>query len=145
MLKTRVGTTPGNQLVKACIGRETHQDGNYHLHICAWYSNGLRFSSADYLDLEGHHPNVRGSRVQNKIKALTYCSKEDPEPLQFNMDIKAETLAREGHKKIIGKRLLDGEPLVEVMEEHPELLFGYKRLKADLGAYFKDRARHQKY
>ena len=60
------------------------------------------------------------------------------------MDIKQETIARESHKRILGKRLLDGEPLVEVMEDHPELIFGYKRIKADVGAYFKDRARHQK-
>ena len=41
------------------------------------------------------------------------------------MDIKAETAAREGHTKIIGKRLISNpteHELLKVIEEHPEQL-----------------------
>lgn len=93
------------------------------------------------MDLNGHHPNIRGNKVQNKKAALAYCSKEDPNPLQFNMDIKEETAAREGKRKIIGKRLIE-EPnytLTQMVEENPSELYNlpqwekalqtYKRLK----------------
>ena len=58
----------------------------------------------------------------------------------YNMDIKEETKQREGHRKIIGKRLLDGEPLHEVIADHPELIFGYARLEADIAAYKRAKA-----
>ena len=128
-LKVKIGTQATNQLLKACVGQEKHQDGNLHLHICAWYTQQLNFSCPKYLDIvheeTTYHPNVGGPRIQNKQKALQYCSKEDPEPLQFNMDIKSETAARESHTKIIGKRLIEKpteHELLQVIEEHPEQL-----------------------
>ena len=38
--------------MKACIGQETHEDGGYHLHICAWYKQKLEFRKADHMDIE---------------------------------------------------------------------------------------------
>lgn len=43
------------------------------------------------------------------------------------MDIREETAAREGHRKILGKRLLQ-ERLVDVIEDNPELIFDYTKL-----------------
>ena len=145
VLKDKVGNDTTNQLSKACIGQEHHEDGGLHLHACAWYTHTLRFCDVRYLDItdeEGkvHHPNVKGNKVQNKKRALDYCSKEDPEPLQYNMDIKAETAAREGHRKIIGKRLLDGEPLHTVVEDCPELIYDYLKLEQNLAAYKRQKA-----
>lgn len=40
-----------NQLLKACIGQELHEDGNTHLHVCAWYTKALRFKKADHMDI----------------------------------------------------------------------------------------------
>ena len=92
-LKSKIGTREGNQLVKACIGQEKHQDGNLHLHICAWYTTQLYFTDPTYLDIpyEGkfYHPNI-SDRIKSKKKALAYTSKSDPEPLQFNMDLAQE-------------------------------------------------------
>lgn len=74
-----------NKLLKACIGRETHEDGNYHLHICAWYTKPLQFRGARHLDIEyngeTYHPNIKDKQVKSKKRALEYCTKEDPEPL----------------------------------------------------------------
>lgn len=95
------------------------------------------------MDVEGYHPNVSGDRIRSKERALSYVSKECPRDqlLQFNMDIAAECDARQSHKKIIGKRLLDGADLVGEVEDNPALLFGYKRLKMDIEAYNFDKAR----
>lgn len=37
-LKAKTGAFATNQLIKACVAQETHQDGNKHLHMCAWYT-----------------------------------------------------------------------------------------------------------
>jgi hypothetical protein len=54
------------------------------------------------------------------------------------MDIVAETAAQQSHKKILGKRLMDGEDLADVMQDAPELIFEYKKLKTNIEAYFLD-------
>ena len=69
-LKIRVGSDATNQLKKACIGQEHHQDGNLHLHVAAWYTHKLRFTDVRYLDIEGYHPNVRGGRIKSDKRAL---------------------------------------------------------------------------
>jgi hypothetical protein len=56
-----------------------------------------------------YHPNIKNKQIKNKNKALGYCAKEDPEPLQYNMDIKEETKARESKKKIISIDLVLGK------------------------------------
>lgn len=97
------------------------------------------------MDIGDYHPNVRGSKIQNKKAALRYCSKEDPTPLQFNIDIKAEQAAREGHRKIVATKLLSGEvTLVDAVKDDPSMLFGYKKLKMDLEQYLVDSGRASK-
>lgn len=117
ILKQRIGSDATNELKKACIGQERHQDGGLHLHICAWYTHKLRFVDARYFDIEGYHPNVRGDRIKSDKRALEYVSKECPEDrlTQHNMDIKEETAARDGHRKILGKRMTT-EPLVSIVK-----------------------------
>lgn len=45
----------------------------------------------------------------------------------------AELAARSNHRRVIGKRLVNGEStLLEELEKDSGLLFGYKKLKADL-------------
>lgn len=86
------------------------------------------------MDFEGYHPNVSGDRIRSDKRALKYIMKECPadQLVQFNMDAKAEQAAREGHRKILGKRLMEGEDLTVLTSEDPSLLFGYKRLKLDI-------------
>lgn len=63
------------------------------------------------------HPNIKDKQIKSKAKALGYCAKEDPEPLQYNMDIKEETKARESKKKIISLDLIHGKrKLTEAIE-----------------------------
>lgn len=49
--------------------------------------------------------------------------------------------AKKSHKRVLGEKLVKGEvTLTELVEENPELLFGYKKLKADLASYLRDKA-----
>lgn len=56
------------------------------------------------------------------------------------MDYKQLIVARESHKKVLGKRLMT-EAFIDVVEDNPELMFGYSKLKADVAAYKLDKAR----
>ena len=78
LIKLKTGSDPTNQVHRVAIGREQHQDGNFHLHIAVWYTHQLRFSGTTYMDLEGHHPNVSGDKIKSCKAALLYISKEDP-------------------------------------------------------------------
>ncbi len=51
------------------------------------------------------------------------------------MDAKQELKAKESKKRILGKRLIEGERLEEVVIEHPELIFGYSKLEGDIKAF----------
>lgn len=58
------------------------------------------------------------------------------------MDHKELIKARESHKKVLGKRLIhDHTPLPELVQENPELIWDYNRLKANLENYKLDLAR----
>lgn len=65
-----------------------------------------------------YHPNVSGDRIKSDKKALAYISKEDPEPLEWPAPfIKAETAARECHRKILTKRIVhDGVSLEDLVD-----------------------------
>lgn len=91
-LKERARPRETNQLKKACIGQERHDDGGLHLHICAWYTKPMKFRGATHMDIKdedgnNYHPNIKNRQIENKKRALAYCSKEDPNPLCYNMDI----------------------------------------------------------
>jgi hypothetical protein len=135
LLKERTGTRAGCQLLKACIGQEKHADGGLHLHAVAWYTQKLTFRKVDYLDLDGHHPNIKGNRVFSAVKALDYVTKECPEPVCYNLDLAAEKAARKDKKKILTKRILDGDPLAALVEEGEINLIDLPKWKAGLECY----------
>ena len=107
----------------------------------------MKFRDVAHMDIkddEGnwYHPNIRDRQINNKRRALQYCSKEDPNPLCYNMDIKEETKARESHSKILTKRILtEGVPLAQLVEQGeiplnqlPQWergLVAYKRMKKE--------------
>ena len=57
------------------------------------------------------------------------------------MNIQEEQAARNGHRKILGKRLMDGEDLMTVIQDDTALIFDYKKIKANVEAYRLDLAR----
>lgn len=118
-------------LSKAAIAREQHDDGNFHLHCAAWYAEPIRFTDPHHLDISGYHPNIRDKQIRSKKAVLKYISKEDADPLEFNINVQQELAMRTQHKRILGKRLME-ENLPTLLKEFPELVFGYKALKADI-------------
>lgn len=61
------------------IGRETHEDGAYHLHALVTYERKLNVKRQNYFDFQEYHPNIQAARNLQAVK--TYIQKEDTEPL----------------------------------------------------------------
>lgn len=63
-------------------------------------------------------------------------SKHDENPLELgDMDYKQEIKAKESKKRVLGKRLISGEKLVDVVRENPEMLIEFKRWELNLEAF----------
>lgn len=50
------------------------------------------------------------------------------------MDWETEQMARLNHRRILGKRIYEGENILTITAEAPEHVFGYAKLKADINA-----------
>lgn len=113
---------------KYVIAREKHKNGNDHLHCFIQLVSQYRSRNPKFADLDGYHGNYQGCRSSKNV--LKYCTKDDN--FISNFDVGEALSKGKSKKEILGKRILEGEDLDEIVQEHPELIFGYKRLKEDI-------------
>lgn len=124
----------GHVIDSYCIAREQHEDGADHIHALIVLDKRKNVHSPSYFDIGSHHGNYQTAR--NRVKVFDYLTKSDPTPLT---NMSAESLKiKNSNRAQIGKRILEGEDLKDIVEEYPNLLFGYKRLKEDLVAFKND-------
>lgn len=136
-LKKRTGSDATNQLHHCAIGQEKHQDGNLHLHIACWYTHELRFTDPKYMDMDGYHPNVSGSKIKSDKRALNYISKEDPEPLEWPAPfIKEKVAAQKNHRKDLTLQLIGKKrTLTQMVEDGDINLMDLPKWQTGLEAY----------
>lgn len=93
------------------------------------------FNNAAYLDFpcepgkgntgpnkDAYHPNIRGTRIVRKNKAMKYILKHDSDPLCYKMDPHAEEGLRAQHKRIVYQELMDGtRSLLDTVTDNPEM------------------------
>lgn len=121
------------------VAKESHQDGGDHYHCYLAYAKAKYVSDPSFYDIDGHHGNYQGCRSVNRV--LEYCTKESDVVASFDWKKKLE--AKKGFKKIVGKQLMEGASLDDVMAENPQLLFGYTKLKADLEQWQADMKKYE--
>lgn len=109
------------------VAHELHANGDHHLHMYIKLEKGVDTRDPHFADIGGYHGNYQGCRSAKNV--LVYCTKA--EDYISNIDV-ANIVAKTNTKKKIGVRLLAREPLARVVEDCPELIFGYKRLKLDV-------------
>lgn len=81
-----------------------------------------------------YHGNYKPAK--SAIASIKYITKEDKEPLELaDMDYKQEIQAKDSKKRILGKRLIEGEKLVDLVKENPEMLPDIKRWEAALETF----------
>lgn len=124
-------------LQQAVVSREEHSDGTPHLHVYLYFEERVSIKNARYWDVEGFHPNIQ---VAKSLKAVKDYIKKDGDILEFGIDYQEELSAIKDHRRALGKRLMDGEALVDVMKDAPELMFGFKKIYEDVEFYKKVKA-----
>lgn len=133
-LKTRFHDDLPHRLHRIAISRENHQDGNHHLHIMMYLAQQIQTRDARFLDLLdedniNYHPNI-STTIRSGPRAYKYITKEDPTPLEWPDEwCKEEFRAREGKTAILGKRMMTGESLAAIAEDHPEILMNFVKLQ----------------
>lgn len=59
------------------VAKETHKDGNFHLHVWFDLTTKPNIKSSNAFDVDGYHPNI-GNKKRNWI--YNYLKKQDKEP-----------------------------------------------------------------
>jgi len=120
----------GKPYVGMVVCRELHEDGFPHIHAFVLLKDQFQCVNERFWDIEGHHGNYQKAR---DITSVAKYIKKDGDYLEHGeISWKEKLNAREEHRKYLGKRLIDGEPLEQVVRENPQLLFGLKHLEQDL-------------
>lgn len=135
-------TTINETVTEYVVASEHHEDGDLHRHVYLYLVPGKDHTiKMDFFDIEGHHPNVQSCRSEGKV--LKYCTKENDYITNIKSKvIKAQREETRMDKREVGRRLKDGEELGKIIDEFPELIFGYSRLKTDLNLYFLEKKQH---
>lgn len=124
---------------KACIGHEFHKDDGDHLHCYLRLTQRVDIKNKYFLDIKYgdtlYHGNYQVAR--NPIATLRYCTK-DGDFLEYNMDAKHELEARESKKKILGAELIT-TPVHNLVQNHPELLYEYEKIRRNQNSYWLDK------
>ncbi len=117
---------------RGVVAIEHHEDGNRHLHIVLVREHTEAITSERFFDLGQYHPNIQPCR--NLRNAIKYVKKEDNYHVWGDLEVV--------EKRTMASRLLDvvsgTMSLDELINEHPHLIRGYKRLKEDIEQYSKD-------
>lgn len=116
-------------LKQVLVSRELHEDGSPHLHCYLYYDQKFDCTNERFFDLGVFHPNVQ---VAKSLRAVQAYIKKDGDYIQEGMDYAAEISAIQDHKAVLGKRLIAGEDLVDLAEEYPQIIFGFKKLYEDV-------------
>lgn len=117
------------------VAREQHKDGHWHIHAVAYAADGTVISNARQLDINGKHCNMQAARNPNRV--TKYCTKDGD--WISDGDINKPNEASETQPKLtnaeIGKRLLAGETLRSLVDEHPELIVRYDKIQRAMLSY----------
>lgn len=124
------------------VASEKHEDGDLHRHVYINLVPGIdKQVHSNSLDIDEYHPNIQTVRSQEKV--LKYCTKEEDYITNIKDKIKkAYQEESKMNKRDVGRRLRDGEQLGKLVEEYPELIFGYSRLKSDIALYLLERKQY---
>lgn len=121
------------------IAEELHQNGNKHLHVYVSFPTAYRTRNPNFADLEYEakvfHGNYQGCRSTKAV--IKYCTKE--ENYISNMDVAAILNSKSNRNLIAAKIVKERQPLDDLIQEFPHLIFGYKKLKSDIHEYELDR------
>lgn len=119
------------------VAREVHSDGTPHLHAYMGLHKRKHFRNPNFADLvfppeifHGNYQSCRSSKAVQRYatKGSDFIANFDPEKTSN------KKLRRWAAEQIVQNK----RPLVDLVQEEPELIHGYNRLKLDINAYIRD-------
>lgn len=128
----------GGRVEQYIVARELHADGlRHHLHAYIALDKAIRKRVPAALFDEGpSHPNITAVRSCKRV--VRYVVK-DQNFITNCREFVDECLAKWGTSKAeVAKRLISGEPLVNIVKENPQFLFGYSKIKQDFASFRSD-------
>lgn len=122
---------------KWIMAHEKHANGDDHLHAYFLLDKKLDTRNPNYLDLtkgiETWHGNYQGCRSNKNV--IKYCSKEDD--YLSNFDVHDALNKSKNRRTIAEEIILKKRPLVDLVQEYPDLLFGLTKLEQDVDRYWR--------
>jgi len=117
----------------AVVARENHEKEGQHLHVYLLLEKQFSCKNANFWDLGPYHGNYQKAR---SIDAVVKYIKKDGDILQFgDIDWKEKVDSRLEHRRYLGKKIIDGTPLNELVKEDPSLIFGLSSLHKDINTW----------
>jgi len=122
----------GRPITGGVIARELHEDGTPHIHVYLLLPARFNCRNPRYWDLADLHGNYQSAK---SYTAVVRYIKKDNDYLEFgDLDLEAKLESKTHHRRYLGKRLQQ-EPLDDIVRDHPELMFGLKKLAQDVDYY----------
>lgn len=108
-----------------CVARESHRDGNNHIHAYGEWASAFSTRDVRIFDLDGHHPNIQPVRSSRRV--LEYIQKADS-------DVLANVESLDGGRVHYGSILAEAESrddfLARVAERYPrDYVLSHGRLR----------------
>lgn len=125
---------------KILVAHEHHKNGTDHLHVYIQLERPYRTRDSTSLDLKVvpfpvAHGNYQGCRSAKNV--VKYCTKEDNYLANFDIP---SLLSKKSSHSVLGKRILAGESLIDIVKEEPQLLFRYASIKSSIDMFMRDEA-----
>lgn len=121
--------------IEIVVAHELHTNGDDHLHAYLRLEEPIRTRDPRFADLPGgYHGNYQGCRSSKRV--LEYCTKKDD--YTSNIDVSSLLSKPNRRRELLAPVVLGKRSLVELVQENPEYLYGYNRLKQDLLTFNRD-------
>jgi len=104
------------KLSEYVIGRERHEDGNYHLHASLKYSPRIQTRSAGFFDFNGFHPNIEIPSTKGDLQATAKYAAKDGDFIQKG------SLLKSTRTELFAALLLEKKLSLRFVESHPDIL-----------------------
>lgn len=122
------------------IAKEKHKDENNHIHVWLEFKSRITIRNSRYFDIDDFHCNIgkiRKEECNNRKNAYNYLIKFDKNPIIYGIDL--IELSKGIRKKICYDLIKKKKTLMDVIEEYPQELYFYNKLKNNLTLYNLDK------
>lgn len=124
----------GANLINYVVACELHKDGHKHIHAFIDLGTPISTTKSNYCDVGGFHGNYQAVRSEKNV--LQYCTKEND--WTSNMDIESLLKQKKHVKREVAKLIQQGKELKEIVDDFPEVIWDYSKLKANVDLWKKD-------